>query len=115
MYHLDKGGKSHLIGYNSDPYISVDKFEKFDACHGIAARERIEQNTALLNDEKRFSELVNLITTAHNHYEGLRQSIKDIENNNFDAFHFPAHYNVMNLLQTEKEKQRVNLHDFLYL
>lgn len=115
MFHLDKDGKSHLIGYNSDPFISVSKFENFDACHGSAAKERIKQNTALLNDENRLNELVDLITSAYAHYEGLRQVIKAIDSRKFDAYHFPAHYNVMGLLQTEQEKQRVNLHDFLYL
>ncbi len=116
MFHLDKGGKSHLIGYNSDPFVNLENFERFDACHGSAAKERIEQNNALLNDEKRLSELVKLITLAHTHYEGLKQTIKDIESKDFDAYHFPAHYDVMRLIQpNENETRKINLHEFSYM
>ncbi len=116
MFHLDKDGKSHLIGYNSDPFVSLDKFENFDACHGSAAKERIEQNNALLNDERRFSDLVNLIESANEHYEGLKQDIKDIQLCKFDAYHFPAHYDVMKLIQpNEEESRKIDISNLQYL
>lgn len=49
MYHILVGNCSMLIGYAySSPYLSVADFEKYDNCHGFAAKDRQEARAALL-------------------------------------------------------------------
>ena len=112
MCHI-KGKYSHLIGYDSTNAISLEKFEEWDACNGYAAQQRADTNNRLINDDA--ERIEKLFSAVEKHYEGLKEAIKAIENEELDSFHFPAHYNLLRLIQpTEKEREEINLSNFKY-
>lgn len=113
MYHI-KGEFSHLIGYNSSPVVDIAAFERYDSCHAQAARERIAQNKALLSPEK-FNEVITLLTTFEATYIKLKEQFKALESAKVEAYHFPIFYEVLNLIQPDKEeRQKINLTNLRY-
>ena len=97
MFHIN-GTFDHLIGYSSNPEINLSNFDKYDGCNGYAAKERAEQNAELLKPEN-FKILVKHFSTMQKQYEALKQSVKQLDSLKLDAYHFPAHYSVMSLIQ----------------
>jgi len=96
MFHIE-GQFSHLIGYNSNPFVSLQNFEKFDACHGNAAQERIEKNNA--TDTDKAGEIFGRIEAAFN---GLREAFGDLERGKLSAYHFPPHYALLKEIQGDQ-------------
>lgn len=125
MFHIE-GKFSHLIGYqNSFGYghhedlIAIEKsegsrgFEYFDACHGSAAKERIEQIQSL-DREKAF----NLFSQVESHFNSLRQLFGQIENENLGSYGFPAYYDVLRAIYNDDDNNNFNklkLSDFYFI
>lgn len=119
LIHIE-GKYSHLIGYQGSGYgtnenlIAVEKtdfsrgFEYFDACHGRAALERIEQ---IKNADK--DKAFELFNKIEHHFNALKELFGDLETNNFDSYHFPAYYEVLRSIHSDDKY--LKLTDFYYI
>lgn len=84
MFHI-KGKKfEHLIGYDSDECVSVEKFEKYDACCGSAAENRIKQ---IENTD--FEKAFKIFNDIDKHFNLLRKLFGDLEREKLESFLFP--------------------------
>jgi len=117
MFHI-KGKYEHLIGYDSEPIITIDKndnsrgFVYFDACHGTAAKERINQLKNINIDL-----MVKVFSGIKENFETLCTLFGDIERNNLGSFHNPIYYNILRAIKPDESKigDKVRLSDFYYL
>jgi hypothetical protein len=95
------GKYSHLVGYNTNPIINIENFEKFDACHGYAAAERIEKLNTMNKDE--FFKLFNEIEKT---FKKLRLLFGAVETEKFGAYHNPIYYSVINTMFEDVSDQQ---------
>lgn len=113
MFHI-KGIYSHLIGYNNNPVVSIEKFEDYDNCYGGAAKGRINQ---LQNID--VEKLTKLFSEIENNFNNLRILFGNIEKQNFGSYHNPVYYNLLRFIFDEdKEKtgySKIKLSDFYYI
>jgi hypothetical protein len=116
MFHI-KGKYEHLIGYDSEPIITIDKndnsrgFVYFDACHGTAAKERINQLKNINIDL-----MVKLFSGIKESFENLCVLFGDIERNNLGPFHNPIYYNILRAIKPDKDTHSdIKLSKFYYL
>jgi len=111
MFNI-KGEFSHLIGYNSNPFINAEKFKDFDACYNSAAIERVNKIKAIDRDKvnKAYAKI-------KKHYEGLKAAFGEIEDNNLGSFHYSPHYEILEYIQKDDKSSRnnVKLSDFYYI
>lgn len=107
MFHID-GKYSHLIGYHSTPAIDVEKFREWDACHGSAAKERIEK---LRNIDK--DALLRTFRAIEKHYEALRAAFGEVEREDLGSYHNPIYYDLLRLIHSDDKHLRLT--DFYYL
>jgi hypothetical protein len=117
MYYI-KGKYEHLIGYDSEPIITIDKndnsrgFVYFDACHGTAAKERINQLKNINIDL-----MVKLFSGIKESFENLCVLFGDIERNNLGSFHNPIYYNILRAIKPDESKSydKIKLSDFYFI
>lgn len=121
MYYIT-GKFKHLIGYmGSENTIQVEAtdthrgFEYLDGCHGHAARTRIQQVEAVLNNPEKLQTAYKAFKRVNDAYNELKAAIKDIEGQNLDSYHFPAHYDVMRVIQPGEEGRKVDISYLKYL
>lgn len=117
MFHIE-GKYSHLIGYESEPIIAIDKndnsrgFNYFDACYGSAARERIEQLKKL--DVDKFVSILEQINIS---FENICTMFGDLERNHLGSFYNPVYYSALNLIKSDNDPKHtdIKLTNFYYL
>lgn len=100
MYYII-GKYSHLVGYNTNPIINIENFEKFDACHGSAAIERIEKLNSM--DKEKFFKIFNEIEKT---FKKLRLLFGSVETEKFGSYHNPIYYNVINTMFEDVSDQQ---------
>lgn len=99
--HYIKGKYSHLIGYNTNPIINIENFEKLDACHGSAAVERIKRLQTM--DKEKFFKMFNEIEKT---FKKLRFLFGAVETEKFGSYHNPIYYNVINTMFEDVNDQQ---------
>lgn len=110
MYYIE-GLYSHLIGYKSSNYISIDNFKRYDICHGEAAKKRIEQLKNI--DSVKLQKILNKISENFNE---LRFLFSDIEELKLGSFNNPIYYDMLrNIYNTENKKSSIELNKFYYI
>lgn len=118
MFHIE-GKYSHLIGYDSEPVIHVNKvgdisrgFEYFDGCHGSAAQERIKQLESINIDM-----LVNIFSQIKDNFDNICTLFGDIERNHLGSFYNPIYYNLLRSIKPDESKSgdKLRLSDFYYI
>lgn len=96
MYHAKKkvateGYSSHLLGYNSNPVVQVDKFDDFDSWAFAGSIGRAEQCKYWLEPEN-FKTLLQAYNKLEKGYKLLKDAVMEIEGNHLGAFHVPITY-----------------------
>lgn len=117
MFYI-KGKYEHLIGYDSEPIIYLDKidgvtrgFKYFDACHGSAAQNRIKQLTSIDIDKA-----VEIFSRIKENFENLRALFGDVERLNLGSFENPAYYSILRSIYDDKEERyKIRLSDFYFI
>lgn len=119
MIHIE-GKYSHLIGYQGSGYktsenlIAVSEtdysrgFEYFDACHGSAALNRIEQ--VKQTDKDKAFELFNKIDE---HFTALKQLFGNVEMQNLGSYNFPCYYELLKSIHSDDKY--LKLSDFYFI
>lgn len=108
MYYII-GEYRHLIGYNSENIISIEKsehsrgFEYFDNCHGGAAMERVKQIENI--DFEKAYKIFNGINETFNK---LLLLFGEVDKNKLHAYHFPAYYSVLNTIHPDAQDFRLS-------
>lgn len=107
MYNI-VGEERHLIGYSTNPYINVEKFEDFDTRNGKAAEERINQLKNM--DVEKLKEITNKIENSFNE---LRFLFGDLEKEKLGSYHNPIYYDILRNIHNNKERNGgISLSDF---
>lgn len=118
MFHIE-GKYSHLIGYDSEPIIYINKaddisrgFSYFDACHGSAAQERINQLKNINVDL-----LAEIFGGIKDNFDNLCILFGDIERNHLGSFYNPIYYNILRAIKPDESKSgdKLRLSDFYYV
>jgi hypothetical protein len=117
MFYI-KGKYEHLIGYDSEPIIYIDKvggvtrgFKYFDACHGSAALARIDQLKNIDVDR-----MALIFGQIQKDFDNIRTCFGDIERSNLGGFHNPVYYNVLRSIYHDKENRyKIQLSDFYFI
>lgn len=118
MFHIN-GKYNHLIGYDTEPIISIDKndnsrgFVYFDACHGSAAQQRINQLKNINIDK-----LVSIFGQIKDNFDNLCTLFGDIERNNLGSFHNPIYYDILRAIKPDdsgKSYDKIKLSDFYFI
>lgn len=112
MYHIC-GNQDHLIGYvSSSNLINIELFEKWDACNGSAAQERIEKIKRLDLDE--FAKIGKKISKAFNE---LRFLFGDLDTKKLDSYNNPIYYDMLKSIFDENDgrSDEIQLHKFHYI
>lgn len=99
---------SHLIGYHSDPFVSVEKFKGFDACNGSAAQTRIDKINGTNLDEA-----FNIFKEIDKAFNKLQTLFGDLERAKLDSFNFPPYYDALNLVSNDDEHIRISSFYFI--
>lgn len=113
MFYI-KGKFEHLIGYRETKEVCPILFEKFDACHGSASKERINkmQNLDVKSLDKIYKKMYKSLET-------LRVCFGDLERQKFDSFNNPIYYDILREILPEDEKKSAlkdfRLSDIYYL
>lgn len=101
-------GREHQIGYNSDPYVSLENYEKHDACNGSAALARITKCESLNIEalEKIHSDIV----------KGLELIFNALNSKECDSYTNPVYYDMLSNIWNEEKTQynKFSLSDLHY-
>lgn len=116
MFYI-KGKYEHLIGYDSEPIITIDKndnsrgFVYLDACHGSAAKERINQLLKLNIDT-----LTQIAESIKTNFDNICTLFGDIERKNLGSFYNPIYYQMLREIKPDKDfHSDIKLSNFYYL
>jgi hypothetical protein len=117
MFYI-KGKYEHLIGYDSEPVIYIDKvegttrgFKYFDACHGSAALARVDQLKTIDVDK-----MALIFGQIKESFDNIRACFGNIERANLGSFHNPVYYNVLRSIYHDKENRyKIKLSDFYFI
>lgn len=111
------GKYDHLIGYDSEPTIFIDKaegttrgFEYFDGCHGHAALARIEQLKSIDIDK-----MTKIFGKIKDSFETIRECFGDVERSNLGGFHNPIYYDILRSIYDNNDPNKIRLSDFYFI
>lgn len=99
MFYIKNGEREHLIGYRSSPFVSVKDFERFDSCHSVGARERIQKIESLDMNKVHFTfgHLELALST-------LTTIMGNIKEDKLNSFNNPLYYDIMKMLCTDHKE-----------
>lgn len=103
------GEYDHLFSYGE--YIDIDNFAEYDACHGKAAKERIQQLENI--DFKKLNKAYKLIAK---HFNALRDIFGAIESEKLGSFYNPVYYEMLNQIYNgDRQHSDIKLSDFYFI
>ena len=101
MYYIELEGKQHLIGYEQKSYnpeagyISIENFEKHDACHGYAAQERLDKMNSLMQNSDQLAAMARYAKNLQDTAQAFKEAAISWSEKPFDSYHNEIHYEVL--------------------
>ena len=103
-------GRTHLIGYMSEPFVCAEKFTEWDACYDRVAQDNINKCIEYMIPET-FEKLFNTYNNLDTAFQQFKVALKEATYGKQSSYHNPVHYDVKRLIFGEKYYTAFNFVD----